>query len=116
MFRLRMSRAMELALTPLAFTGRGRLVVVVAADAAIAVERYRRKEGKLPQRLDDLVPDFLPQIPTDPFDGRPLRYRVREEEYLIYSVGADRVDNGGHADPELGDIDPDTVFRVRRSP
>ena len=87
-----------------------------AADAAIAVELYRRAEGKLPQRLDDLVPDFLPQVPADPFDGQPLRYVVREEEYLVYSVGTDRVDNGGNGDPDYGDTQPDVVFRVRRSP
>ncbi len=85
-----------------------------AADAAIAVELYRRRHGKLPERLEDLVPDFLPQVPTDPFDGQPLKYVVREEEYLIYSVGPDRVDNGGTADPERADFEPDMVFRVRR--
>ncbi|NQT17529.1 MAG: hypothetical protein HQ582_32540 [Planctomycetes bacterium] len=85
-----------------------------AADAAIAVELYRRQHGKLPERLEELVPDFLPQVPTDPFDGQPLRYVVREEEYVIYSVGTDRVDNGGTGDPEYGDTRPDSVFRVRR--
>jgi len=85
-----------------------------AADAAIAIELYRRRHGKLPERLKQLVPDFLPQIPTDPFDGQPLKYVVREEEYLIYSVGRDRVDNGGTADPEHADFEPDMVFRVRR--
>ncbi|NQT17530.1 MAG: hypothetical protein HQ582_32545, partial [Planctomycetes bacterium] len=75
---------------------------------------YRRAEGKLPQRLDDLIPDFLPQVPIDPFNGHKLRYVVRQEEYVIYSVGVDRVDSGGTADPESDDTRPDIVFRVRR--
>lgn len=84
------------------------------ADAAIAVERYRRRHGKLPERLDELVPELLPRVPTDPFDGQPLRYVVGEEEYVVYSVGRDRVDNGGIAYPKSADSEPDIVFRVRR--
>jgi len=87
-----------------------------AADTAIAVELYRRRHGDLPQRLEELVPDFLPQVPIDPFDGQPLRYVVRKEEYVVYSVGYDRVDDGGRADPQFGDSMPDVVFRVLRSP
>jgi len=86
------------------------------ADAAIGVERYRRQYGKLPERLEELVPDFLPQVPIDPFDGQPLRYVVREEEYRVYSVGYDRVDNGGDAYPKSADSEPDIVFRVLRTP
>ena len=84
-----------------------------AADAAIAVELYRRNYGKLPERLEELVPQFLPQVPTDPYDGQPLRYIVREDEYLIYSVGPNRIDDGGTDD---GRGKPDVVFRVGSSP
>ena len=82
-----------------------------AADAAIAIERYRRKHGKLPEKLDELVPEFLPQVPVDPFDGQPLRYLIDEEGCRIYSIGEDDTDDGGE-----GDLagDPDVVFRVGR--
>jgi hypothetical protein len=78
-----------------------------AAMTAIAIERYRRKHGQIPDELGQLVPDFLPQVPTDPYDGKPLRYVVLDDEYLLYSVGRDRVDDGGQ-----GEYDPDIVFRV----
>ena len=84
-----------------------------AADAAIAVERFRRKYGKLPERLEELVPQFLPQVLTDPYDGKPLRYIAREDEYLIYAVGPNRIDDGGIDD---GSGEPDVVFRVGSSP
>ena len=42
---------------------------------AVAIERYRLKYGKLPEKLPDLVPEFLAAVPLDPFDGRNLRYR-----------------------------------------
>jgi hypothetical protein len=51
----------------------------------------------------------MPQVPTDPFDGRPLRYVVKDDEYLVYSIGTDGVDDGGQ-----GDVNPDIVFRVER--
>jgi hypothetical protein len=80
-----------------------------AADAAIAAEEYRRKNGALPERLDQLVPEFLPAVPTDPYDGRPLRYVVREGGYLVYSVGSNCIDEGGLI---ADGIDGDYVFRV----
>ncbi|HEV3005079.1 MAG TPA: hypothetical protein VGX78_11495 [Pirellulales bacterium] len=65
------------------------------ADAALAVEQFRRLHGRLPERLDDLVPDFMPSVPTDAFDGKPLRYIVRPDRYVVYSVGQDLIDQGG---------------------
>jgi hypothetical protein len=80
-----------------------------AAATAIAIERYRRRHHAWPERLDELVPEFLPQVPTDPFDGRPVRYVVQPDKYLLYSVGRDGVDNGGQ-----GEQEPDIVFTVKQ--
>lgn len=66
------------------------------ALTACAVERYHLKNAPgLPDRLDQLVPEFLPAVPLDPFDGRPLRYTPNSEGYVIYSVGPDKADDGG---------------------
>jgi hypothetical protein len=81
-----------------------------ATDAVIAVERFRRAHGRLPEKLDELVPKYLPQVLTDPFDGQPLRYVLRNKAYVIYSVGEDAVDNGGQGD-NAGR--PDLVFPVQ---
>ena len=82
-----------------------------AADVAIAVERYRREDGRPPEKLRQLVPKFLPQVPIDPFDGQPLRYVVREDEYIIYSIGRDGKDDGGHGDDS--GLEADIVFPVK---
>lgn len=42
--------------------------------AAVAVERFRRVNGTLPQSLDALVPDFLADIPRAARTGEPLLY------------------------------------------
>jgi hypothetical protein len=61
----------------------------------LAVERYRLKQKKWPDRLDDLKPDFLAAVPNDPFDGKPLRYARRADGVTVYSVGTDKRDDGG---------------------
>jgi hypothetical protein len=46
--------------------------------------------------LAELVPQFLPAVPEDPFDHKPLRYiRRSDTEWLVYSVGRNRSDDGG---------------------
>lgn len=82
-----------------------------AVDAAVAIQRFQRRCGRLPDDLKELTPEFLPAVPEDPFDGKPLRYVVRDDAYVLYSVGADGTDDGGHGD-ERGE--PDVVFRVER--
>lgn len=65
------------------------------ARTALAVERYRLATGQLPEDLSELVPSHLEEIPLDPFDGRPLRYKKRDGGYVVYSVGPDGTDDGG---------------------
>src|SRR5262249_29164721 len=47
-----------------------------ATVAAIALELYRRAHGAYPASLAELVPEFLPTVPVDRFDGNPLKYRL----------------------------------------
>lgn len=74
----------------------------------IAAERYRLRHGRLPEQLNELVPDFLSEVPKDPFDGQPLRYRVEKDGVIIYSIGPDETDQGGRryeddgGKPEMG--------------
>jgi hypothetical protein len=55
------------------------------------------------------VPELLSEVPQDPFDGQPVRYMLRENGYLLYSIGADGKDDAGQDD---GTHRPDVVFRV----
>lgn len=69
-----------------------------ALDAAIAVELFRRDQLYLPKTLNELVPEYLPAVPLDPFAEGPLRYITRDGEFLIYSVGEDAIDNQGNVE------------------
>jgi len=71
--------------------------------AELALQAYRAEHGDWPNALTELVPEYLPELLTDPFDndGHPLRYLLLDDGYRLYSVGANRTDNGGTppADP-----------------
>ena len=70
-----------------------------AAQTALAVERFRLAHGQLPEKLDELVSQYLSAVPEDPFDGQPLRYRRLDRGYVVYSIGPDGEDNGGRERP-----------------
>jgi hypothetical protein len=65
------------------------------ARVAVAAERYRRDKGRWPKTLDELTHDYLKAVPTDPYDGKPLRYKHLADGVIVYSVGPDKEDNGG---------------------
>lgn len=63
-----------------------------------AIKCFQTDTGKLPMTLDELVPQCIPKLPPDPFDGKPLRYS--REKKLIWSVGTDLKDSGGRKTAE----------------
>jgi hypothetical protein len=67
------------------------------AATALAVRLYELKNGQRPTSLDQLVPDCLAELPVDPFagGGQPLGYRPDASPPVVYSVGADGVDDAG---------------------
>jgi hypothetical protein len=79
---------------------------------AIAAKRYRLKTCQFPAQLADLVPDFLPAVPQDPFDGQPLRMLTRDGELIIYSVGKNGQDDAAQ-NPTGNSAEPDVVVRLK---
>lgn len=68
--------------------------------AAVALKRYKLKNGKYPEMLDALAPSFVRTVPLDPMSGAPLRYRLNSDGFFaLYSVGDDGKDNGGDPEP-----------------
>jgi hypothetical protein len=66
------------------------------ATVACALERYRLAQGRLPAKLDELMPHYLAAIPCDVIDGQPLRYkRTGADQFMLYSVGWNGIDDGG---------------------
>ena len=45
-----------------------------AARVGLALEQYRLANGKLPDELEALTPDYLPSLPKDVFSAKPLQW------------------------------------------
>jgi hypothetical protein len=63
----------------------------------LAFRCYQTDQARAPERLDQLAPKYLQRVPTDPFSAQPLSYRAQGTNWLLYSVGLDRVDDGGRS-------------------
>lgn len=68
----------------------------------VALEKYRREHGQYPSRLTELTPRFLAAIPADRITGAPVKYKLVAGVPLVYSVGEDRIDDGGVAGMQYG--------------
>jgi len=67
---------------------------------AIALQRYELRYQKTASDLLALVPEFLPELPTDYMNGRPLHYQVNTNgTFRLYSVGSNQRDDGGDPTP-----------------
>jgi hypothetical protein len=85
------------------------------AQLSLGIERYRLRTGRTPDTLDALVPEYLVAVPQDPFDGQPLRYKQRENGYVVYSLGVNLRDDGGKERVQNeGDTTCDETFTVER--
>ncbi|MEN8128374.1 MAG: hypothetical protein ABFR90_11325 [Planctomycetota bacterium] len=71
------------------------------AETALAIRRYRRKYHALPDSLEALVPEFMAELPRDPFDNEVIRYLKPENGFTLYIIGEDGIDNGGKSKEQL---------------
>jgi hypothetical protein len=76
--------------------------LLLATDAALANELFRRDRGRWPETAEELVAaKLLAAVPIDPFDGQPLWLRRLPDGLVIYSVGPDLADDGGDVGSDL---------------
>jgi len=65
-------------------------------EVQLALRAYHLDHGIYPADLNKLTPAYIPAVPIDPFSQhQPLKYRLTSNGYVLYSIGADAVDNGG---------------------
>ncbi len=85
------------------------------ARLACALERFRLARGVYPEKLAELVPDFIAELPLDTYSRQSLIYRRKDGgTFLLYGVGKNRTDDGGGTlDPrknEIGQLDDIWLF------
>ncbi|MCH8979704.1 MAG: hypothetical protein IH945_10760, partial [Armatimonadetes bacterium] len=78
--------------------------------SAVAFE-YHRTNRRYPERLP-----VLGEMGTDPFSGQPFLYDNLGLGVAVYSVGPDRIDGGGPAEPGFATKGGEIGFRYEPSP
>ena len=76
--------------------------------------------ANFPTSLDALAPQFIAKLPHDVINGQPLHYRrTSDGQFVLYSVGWNEVDDGGHGrvhkSGSVDDKQGDWVWRYRPS-
>ena len=56
------------------------------AIAALAAQRFRISTGRWPDSLRDLVPEYVREVPQDPFGDGALQARKIADGWVVYSV------------------------------
>jgi len=74
---------------------------------SLALQAYFDQRRAFPERLTELVPDYLPNHLQDPFSDRPFLYRRIEAGVIVYSIGPDGNDDVGR--PLDKSRDPNTA-------
>lgn len=87
-------------------------------NAALAAAAFGHGHDRLPQTLDELVPEFLDAVPLDPQTGRPIGLETIPDGIILHvSDGPNAVNNGLAVlqDPSTTwDVAGLTAIRVRR--
>ncbi|MGB2986539.1 MAG: hypothetical protein WBE26_11730 [Phycisphaerae bacterium] len=95
----------------------------VAAEAelqcalvALGAERFRLRTGRFPESVARLVPDYLDEAASDPFDGKRIEYATIDDGIVVYVIGENEKDDGGSVAPTVQNDHPkDVGFRLFRA-
>jgi len=69
-----------------------------------ALEIYKARHQKYPEKLADLAPEIIQDVPLDPFSDQSFIYKVNPDgTIMLYSVGDNLKDDGG-AEKRYNDI------------
>jgi hypothetical protein len=92
----------------------GRMNATVrASECMVVMRRWQLTHRGLPRALTLAVKEAgLKAIPTDPYDGQPMRVALLGTPRVIYSVGQDGRDDGGQKDSRYDTQPGDLVYRM----
>lgn len=83
-----------------------------ALITVLALVRYEIDKGQHPDTLEDLIDTgYMRKLPMDPYSSKPLIYKKAEDDFMLYSVGADFKDDGGNRGKWYGAAGFDYFFR-----
>jgi hypothetical protein len=68
---------------------------------ALALAAWKAEHGSYPERLAEIMPVYLKELPLDHFSGKPPVYQRKGEGYILYSIGQNLKDDGGRAGMDI---------------
>lgn len=68
---------------------------VELSQTAMLLRLYKLKNGVYPDGIKDLKGDLLETPPKDPFSGDSFIYHKKGDDFILYSIGPNRQDDGG---------------------
>ena len=77
-----------------------------------ALATARNITGATPERLDELVPEYIDTLPVDPFSGTSFKYVVSSERVTLYSIGPDGEDEEGKEEWQSATGKGDIIFHL----
>jgi hypothetical protein len=84
-----------------------------AAECLIVMRRWQLTHRGLPRALLVAVREAgLKAVPTDPYDGKPMRVAVFEGQPIVYSVGKDGHDDSALKDSKFDTQPGDLIYRM----
>ncbi len=63
---------------------------------ACLLEVFNIDHGGYPEKLSELIPEYLNELPMDPFSGEMMKYFPDGNRYKLYSVGMNLTDDFGY--------------------
>jgi hypothetical protein len=79
---------------------RGRIRVLICD---LAIQRFMTERPSRITRLDELVPQYLPRLPRDPYATTEIRLAIHPDRYVLYCLGPNGRDDGGIEGRDNGD-------------
>ena len=84
------------------------------AELAFAVAAHEAETGELPERLAQIVPKYVKQLPLDPLTRKPYVYARQGRSAVLYSLGENGQDDGGRSEPDQSGGPDDIAVRFKR--
>ena len=78
---------------------------------AFALAGYHHTHHTYPDSLEKLTPRYLSSIPNDRFSDTSLKYVLKGDGYLLYSIGENQCDDNGNTEQDTPEGD-DLVIQI----
>lgn len=89
---------------------------VYGSQIFLALSVYKSRYGTYPSNLNELRLKIGWKLRKDPLTGKDLIYRKKGEDFILYSVGSDMVDNGGVSRKPMSSGSSDIVWKSKPDP